>query len=625
MLVECLAIVVLGAMSTMSTSLPAAAGPPTLMLPSSISSNCTGGDSATALSNWLEKLPANSTVTFPLDGCFVINNTLTLNDTKGLTLNGNGSTFRETAAPTNAHPIVFLTQDSNLTITDLTIDGAYNGSNGGEGVEGDYGIEMEADDNMMIAGATVENIQGDWVYLSPPYDLSDTDALSTGIVFWEDRFVNAGYHGFTVESVGCPTLAPCNGLTIADSTMTNIGVDAMDFEYDQYSTPFNANGTPFWAAQDYVTIEDNTWSNWGNDWFSSVQGQVPGVQEQHLTFNGNDLDSDGPVFEVVGTNPYSTKAAYTNADWTITGNRFQPGDYGEPYHGGTSVAAQLYFIVGLTMTDNTFPLCAWTYETPQPAAACATPDEYVMDLDLITGGTITDNDFAGALGVVLPQAYNTYVTGVSQCGNKYGVNGRQLDAVCTVNVPAPTTTVVPLTNGAALSGSQWLDATASSGVAGIVYELSGNGLSDDVIATGAWSCCGWLAQWNTEEVPDGTYTLQSVASYAGGVSGTSLPVTITVDNLPTTAIVLPGTSATLSGSAFLDATASSRVTGVSYELSGNGLSDRVFTTGATTIYGWLAEWNTKTVPDGTYTLESVASYAGGESGTSPPVTVRIRN
>ena len=31
-------------------------------------------------------------------------------------------------------------------------------------------------------------------------------------------------------------------------------------------------------------------------------------------------------------------------------------------------------------------------------------------------------------------------------------------------------------------------------------------------------------------MPNGTYTLQSVASYAGGVSGTSSGVSVTVDN-----------------------------------------------------------------------------------------------
>jgi hypothetical protein len=41
-------------------------------------------------------------------------------------------------------------------------------------------------------------------------------------------------------------------------------------------------------------------------------------------------------------------------------------------------------------------------------------------------------------------------------------------------------------------------------------------------------------------------------------------------------------------------------------------------TATATIYGWLAAWNTAGVPDGTYTLESVASYGGGVTGVSAP-------
>ena len=48
-------------------------------------------------------------------------------------------------------------------------------------------------------------------------------------------------------------------------------------------------------------------------------------------------------------------------------------------------------------------------------------------------------------------------------------------------------------------------------------------------------------------------------------------------------------------------------------------------TGAPTLYGWLAVWNTTTVPNGTYTLQSVASYVGGVSGTSAGISVTISN
>jgi hypothetical protein len=525
-LIECLTIVLIGAMSALSTSVPAGAGQ-SILLPTSIPSGCGSGDNTSALEGFLATVPANATVMFPKDGCFIVNGTLLVQGTTGLTIDGNGSTLEQTVSPATAAPIVELWDDTNLTITTMNVIGAYNGTNGGERYEGDYGYELEGDNGVNLNHDATSDIQGDFMYLSPPYDLSNiTDSLNTNIDVTDSTFTNAGYHGLTVESVGCLTLAACNGLTVSNDTFNGIGTDAMDFEYDDYSTPFNANGTPFWAAQDYVTIEDNTWSNWGNDWFASVQGQTPGVQEQHLTLTGNRLAGNGPVFEVVGTNRAATTEPHTNDYWTITNNAFQPGYYVAPYRGGDSVAAQLYDISDLTMTGNTFPGCTGLYESPQPVATCGAPSEYLMDLDVITYGTIENNNFSGMQGMVLPQSYPTYITDVTECDNKYGANAAQLDAPCA----PPTTTVVLPANNARLSGTQYLDASASSGASGVVYELSGGGLSDDVVATGGENLYGWPAKWNTAAVPDGTYTLQSVASYAGGVTGTSPPVTVMIIN-----------------------------------------------------------------------------------------------
>jgi uncharacterized protein YjbI with pentapeptide repeats len=198
----------------------------------------------------------------------------------------------------------------------------------------------------------------------------------------------------------------------------------------------------------------------------------------------------------------------------------------------------------------------------------------------------------------------------------------------TVDNSPPTTRVLIPSAGASVSGgSSLLDASASANVSSVTYELSGGRLSDQVIATGTLTIYGWLAQWNTTTVPNGTYRLQSVAAYPNGVNTTSAPISITVDNPPpTTSVLIPSNEATQSGTAaLLDASASAMVTSVRFELSGNGLCDRVIATGTLTIYGWLAEWNTTTVPNGTYALLSVASYAGGVSGPSAPITIDVSN
>ncbi len=197
----------------------------------------------------------------------------------------------------------------------------------------------------------------------------------------------------------------------------------------------------------------------------------------------------------------------------------------------------------------------------------------------------------------------------------------------TVNNPPPTTTVALPADGATVTGSQWLDASASPGVTKVQYELTGGSYSDTVISGSTPTYYGWIGAWNTTTVPNGTYTLQSVASYAGGVAGTSAPITITVNNPPpTTTVLVPSNGATQSGgAAILDASASASVTSVSFELTGGTLSDQVISSSTPTYFGWIGQWDTTTVPDGTYTLQSVASYAGGVAGTSQGITITVNN
>jgi hypothetical protein len=198
-----------------------------------------------------------------------------------------------------------------------------------------------------------------------------------------------------------------------------------------------------------------------------------------------------------------------------------------------------------------------------------------------------------------------------------------------VNNP-PTTSVVIPSSGASLAGSQYLDAFASDygTVTKVEFHLTGGTLNDALIATGTPTFYGWLAGWNTTTVPNGNYTLQSVAYDAGGLSTHSTGITITVHNpLPTTSVLLPSSGASLGGSQWLDASASGNVAlnRVEFHLTGGTLNDALIATATPTYYGWLAGWNTTTVPNGTYTLQSVAYDVSGNIGHSAGVTITVAN
>jgi hypothetical protein len=102
----------------------------------------------------------------------------------------------------------------------------------------------------------------------------------------------------------------------------------------------------------------------------------------------------------------------------------------------------------------------------------------------------------------------------------------------TVNNPAPTATVARPSNGAKVSGSTILDASATNAI-GVVFRLFGGiyGYSGPVICTATLTLYGWVCSWNSATVPNGSYVL--LAEAGNYDSNTFSPnVNITVKNPP---------------------------------------------------------------------------------------------
>ena len=106
--------------------------------------------------------------------------------------------------------------------------------------------------------------------------------------------------------------------------------------------------------------------------------------------------------------------------------------------------------------------------------------------------------------------------------------------------PVPThfqvtvlTEVVGPSNGATVSGRRLLAAVAALGdarVTAVEFRLSGNGLPSTSICGGRPGPFGWYCTWNTSQVPNGPYRLQSVAYDSAGKSIRSEPISISVKN-----------------------------------------------------------------------------------------------
>ncbi len=165
--------------------------------------------------------------------------------------------------------------------------------------------------------------------------------------------------------------------------------------------------------------------------------------------------------------------------------------------------------------------------------------------------------------------------------------------------------------------------------ASVQFALTGGSLNQTVVGTAMPTLYGYLFDLNTTTLPNGSYTVQSIASDTAGNSGSSVGVPITVDNPPpTTSVVIPSSGGTtVSGTTVLDASAADAggVAKVQFALTGGTLNQTVVGTATPTLYGYLLVLNTTTVPNGPYTLQSVATDSVGNTGYSPGVQITIDN
>ncbi|HET8559507.1 MAG TPA: Ig-like domain-containing protein [Marmoricola sp.] len=179
---------------------------------------------------------------------------------------------------------------------------------------------------------------------------------------------------------------------------------------------------------------------------------------------------------------------------------------------------------------------------------------------------------------------------------------------------APTATLTMPTEGATVSGTTTVAATASDNVAVTRTELLVDGTS-----IGTDTTAPYTFSWDTTKVADGSHSLVLAAYDAAGNTGSSPPVTVTVRNADSTAPTAPtGVTATAvsAGEVRLGWSASSDNVGVTgYSVMRDGVL--LDTTTATTYR------DTTVKPDTSYTYRVLARDAAGNvSPSSETVTVR---
>jgi len=130
-------------------------------------------------------------------------------------------------------------------------------------------------------------------------------------------------------------------------------------------------------------------------------------------------------------------------------------------------------------------------------------------------------------GLTASTTYHYRVKSKDAAGNLTTSTDRNFTTTAVVaDTTKPTVSLTAPTNGATVSGSTSLTATASdaSGIAGVQFQVNGANLgSEDTVSP-------YSVSWNTTGVANGSYSLTAIARDTAGNVQTSTVITVTVSN-----------------------------------------------------------------------------------------------
>lgn len=268
--------------------------------------------------------------------------------------------------------------------------------------------------------------------------------------------------------------------------------------------------------------------------------------------------------------------------------------------------------------------------------ATATDNVGIDHVDFYRGTTLIAGDTAAPYSVqwdttnVANGSYSLTAKAYDAAGNSK-TSAAVAVSVNNVVVPppdttAPTVSITTPANGATVSGSVTLGATASdteSGIAKVSFYRGGTTLID----TDTTGTPGYAVVWDTTAVANGTYTLTAKATDGATTpnTGTSAAITVTVANdltAPVVSLTAPATAGqTISGVYTLKATATDNVAMAKVE----------FYRGGTTLIGIQTSgpgssfdlpWDT-TGLSGSYSITAKAYDTNGNSTTTAARSVTI--
>jgi hypothetical protein len=306
--------------AALSLSIAPRADAATYQAPATIPSDCSA-DVTQPLLSWIASVPDNSVLSFATGGCYRIEGTLELINRNGLTVEGNGATFKATTTGDSWRSQWRVVGGSQFVFRNMTVrGGSPSGGTFVSSLQWQHAFDIRGVAGIEIDRAAASDLYGDCVYVGQGWDSSK---------YWSS---NVRVHDSTCARNGRMGVAVTAGrdVRVETSSFSQIALSVFDVE---------PNGAGF-GAQNIAFTNNQVGSAYDYVFVATGDGPVDGVTVSFNTLIGKGMHMG--VFAPVGQR---------RSNMTITGNVSDAG-----YYEGNGAAMYFVRVDGLTVTNNTAPL-----------------------------------------------------------------------------------------------------------------------------------------------------------------------------------------------------------------------------------------------------------------------------
>jgi hypothetical protein len=295
----------------------------TVPVPVAISSDC-AIDVTSSILSWVASVPDGSTLSFGLGRCYRIEGVLEFRNRRGLTFEGNGSTFRSLNPPHDQRAIWRVIDSDAMTFRNMTIDGSYgSGGTFNAALQHAHAIDLRGT-GAEVANVVMTDVAGDCVYFGLGY--SSALRRSSGTV-----------HDSSCSRIGRNGVAVTAGDDIRVERVTTNAIGYITFDVEP-------NVGVGWGSQ-RVSFTNNTIGSYRYDAYAIIENAP--ITDQ--VFSNNRIVADKGLRIGVVARGRDVRARNV----TISGNSSVNATW--------PAAMNLQDVDGLTVTGNTVPLSAGTF------------------------------------------------------------------------------------------------------------------------------------------------------------------------------------------------------------------------------------------------------------------------